>query len=163
MQPFLRIIEALNKHEASYIVIGGVATNLHGYSRLTTDLDLVVSFDQRGLKSVLDALQEIGYLPMIPVDPMGLANAEIRTSWIEDKGMIALAFFDPKLPIIRVDLMTNPVVPYRELERDLVIKDLGGRPVRICSVDHLIRLKKEAGRPQDLDDIEVLERLKESD
>ena len=104
-----------------------------------------------------------GYLPMIPVDPMGLADAATRKSWVDGKGMIVLAFFDPKLPIIRVDLMTDPVVPYHELEKSLVVKDLGGLPVRICSVDHLIQFKKEAGRPQDIDDIEVLERLKPSD
>lgn len=97
---------------------------------------------------------------MVPVDPMGLADAETRNTWIDEKEMIVLAFFDPNLPIIRVDLMTNPLVPYKELEKDLVIKDLGGLPVRICSVDHLIQFKREAGRPQDMDDIEVLERLK---
>ena len=98
VRPFLRIIESLNKHNASYIVVGGVATNLHGYSRLTADLDLVVSFDAEGLRSVLDALHEIGYVPMIPVDPMGLADSATRNGWIDDKGMIVLAFFDPKLP-----------------------------------------------------------------
>ena len=59
--------------------------------------------------------------------------------------------------------MTNPLVSYQELEKELVVKDLGGLPVRICSVDHLIRFKQEAGRPQDIDDIEVLNRLKLSE
>jgi len=39
---FEPIFEALNSAQVRYIVVGGVATVLHGFARLTADLDLIV-------------------------------------------------------------------------------------------------------------------------
>jgi hypothetical protein len=42
---FEPIFEALNSVQVRYIVVGGVATVLHGFARLTADLDLIVDLD----------------------------------------------------------------------------------------------------------------------
>ncbi len=39
-QPLFR---ALNESEVRYVVVGGVATVLHGYARFTADIDLIVA------------------------------------------------------------------------------------------------------------------------
>lgn len=36
-------IKLLNKHEVDYLLIGGVAVNLYGYSRSTGDMDIWIS------------------------------------------------------------------------------------------------------------------------
>ena len=36
----LKLWELLHKHNVQYIMIGGFATNLHGFSRTTADIDL---------------------------------------------------------------------------------------------------------------------------
>ena len=40
---FIKVLEALNKHEVDYVLIGGVAVILHGMQRLTRDVDIFVS------------------------------------------------------------------------------------------------------------------------
>ena len=36
------LFHALNASGARYVVVGGVATVLHGYARLTADIDLII-------------------------------------------------------------------------------------------------------------------------
>ena len=61
----------------------------------------------------------------------------------------------------RLDLMQwVPGVPgdlaFEHLTRNAVETSLGGRPVRVCSRDDLISMKRAAGRAQDLLDVEQL-------
>ena len=36
------ILHALNHNNIRYLIAGGVAVNIHGYQRMTQDLDLVI-------------------------------------------------------------------------------------------------------------------------
>ena len=40
---FRDFIQALNKHDVQYILVGGYAVILHGYRRVTGDMDIWVS------------------------------------------------------------------------------------------------------------------------
>ncbi len=42
-EEFILFWSVLNKHQVKYIMIGGVATNLHGYNRSTEDIDIWLS------------------------------------------------------------------------------------------------------------------------
>jgi hypothetical protein len=48
------------------------------------------------------------------------------------------------------------VVPFHELWAAAATMNIGGQDVRVASIEHLIRMKTAAGRPQDLADIERL-------
>jgi len=37
---FQRLVEALERHNVQYVIIGGVAMVLHGSARVTQDLDI---------------------------------------------------------------------------------------------------------------------------
>ncbi len=39
-----RFFRELAKRKIKYLVVGGVAVNLHGFVRATVDLDIVISF-----------------------------------------------------------------------------------------------------------------------
>ena len=47
---FKEIFKALNKGGVKYIVVGGVAVNLHGYLRATGDLDILVLLETSNLE-----------------------------------------------------------------------------------------------------------------
>ena len=68
------VFEALNQACARYLVAGGVAVNLHGYQRMTADLDLVIKLDDNNIKKTLTALKLLGYSPIIPVTANDFAD-----------------------------------------------------------------------------------------
>ncbi len=57
-----------------YVVVGGLATVLHGYARLTADIDLMVDLEPEELRKSIDALAGYGMVPRLPVDPYGFAD-----------------------------------------------------------------------------------------
>lgn len=143
-----------------YVVVGGVAVNLHGYQRFTKDLDVVIDLVPDQALKALQALSSIGYAPRIPVKLADFANPEIREGWIRDKGMMVFQMYNDKLHFT-VDVFVKYPVDFDELWGQATPVELSASTVRIASIDHLIQMKREAGRPQDFSDIEMLGKLKE--
>ncbi len=56
---FEEVCGALNRARVRYVVVGGVAVVLHGYPRLTADLDLVVDLAPEQAAAAIDALRRI--------------------------------------------------------------------------------------------------------
>jgi len=153
---FKQIISALNDAGAEYVIVGGIATILHGYVRTTLDVDMIVAFDARNLDRLSTALQQVQYVPRMGVDPRGLADEATRESW-RQRNMVVFSFVSLHNPPVLVDVFVHHPIPFEELARDSIWKDYYGVKVRICSLEHLLHLKRLSGRPKDLDDIESLE------
>ncbi|MDI6813303.1 MAG: hypothetical protein QMD10_07150 [Desulfitobacteriaceae bacterium] len=51
-----KICRALNKKGAEYLIIGGLAMNFHGLTRMTHDIDLLIDPSPENIKKVIDAL-----------------------------------------------------------------------------------------------------------
>jgi len=49
---FLEYIDLLNKHNVEYLLVGGMAVNLHGYRRATGDMDIFVNPTKEIIKSL---------------------------------------------------------------------------------------------------------------
>ena len=151
------VFRKFNDKQLDYAVVGGVALVLHGVVRLTADLDLVVALERGNLLVLLEAMNELGYRPRAPVQPEELLDPEVRESWIHDKNMEVFSFYDPGKPLALIDLIIRETISYQEIRRNAVDIAVDGLQVPVASVDDLIRLKKNAGRPQDLEDIKFLE------
>jgi hypothetical protein len=79
------ILHALERHDVRYVVVGGVATVLRGYPRLTLDLDLAIDLDRA--EQAIDALLELGFVPLLPVDPYDFADADTLRRWVEERNL----------------------------------------------------------------------------
>jgi len=66
----------LNAANVRYVVVGSVATILHGYVRVTTDIDLIVDLQVEEAEKVIKTLSETGYKPRIPVDAIEFADTK---------------------------------------------------------------------------------------
>ena len=159
MTQFDTIFAVLQTTGVRYVVVGGVAVNLHGHQRFTKDIDLVIELvPDRALKA-LKALEGIGYKPNVPVKLTDFADPAIREGWIRDKGMMVFQM-DSDQTRLSIDIFVRYPFDFDELWDQSTQVDLPGASPRIASIDHLISMKREANRPQDLLDIEQLEKIK---
>jgi predicted nucleotidyltransferase len=55
------------------------------------------------------------------------------------------------------------VPPFAELDAQATDVDLGGLRVRVCSLEHLLEMKRASDRPRDRDDLESLETAQQSE
>jgi hypothetical protein len=123
------LIATLARHGVEYLVIGGVATQVHGHRRTTMDLDLTPDPSPKNLRRLGAALEEIG----------ARSGGQIHIHE-EPKG----------------------AHKFDEMRKRALLVDLGGSDVAIASLDDLIRMKRAAGRPSDLDDIAALTEIEHS-
>jgi hypothetical protein len=158
---FEPILKALNVASVRYVVVGGLATVLHGFARLTADIDLVIDLEPAETRKAIDALVRMGFRPRAPVDPLEFADPAVRASWIRDKGMRVFSLWDPGQPMREVDLFVENPIPFEELWGRAEIVTLESTVVRIASIEDLVAMKRMAGRPQDVTDIEALEAIRD--
>ena len=59
MALFEPVLKALNDAQVRYVVVGGLAVVLHGHSRLTLRVDLIVDLDREQARKAIDALVSI--------------------------------------------------------------------------------------------------------
>ena len=156
-----QIFAALNDADADYVVVGGFAVILHGYLRATADLDLAVGLSPENAVRAMDALAAIGMRPRLPVPMADFADPAKREEWGR-RNMSVFPLWDPSNPLRSIDVFIDEPVVFEELLRDAVRKDLDGLSIPVASIDHLIRMKAEVGRPRDLEDIAKLREIRDA-
>jgi len=154
------VFTALQEYRVRYLIVGAFAMNLHGAPRMTADLDLVVDLARNNLKRLVTALENAGYRPRLPVPATDLLDEEKRAAWFTEKHLVAFTFLNPKVPYQEVDILLRSPIPFAEADQGKRILASGSLRLPVISVEHLIRMKAQAGRDQDRSDIEVLERIK---
>jgi hypothetical protein len=153
---FLSLFALLNAQQVRYVLVGGLAVVLHGIDRITADIDLALDLGAESVRDAVSALQDAGFRPMLPVDAKQLADPAVRRIWREERGMQVFSFWDPTHSRPSIDIFVESPIAFADLWRDAIEVTLDGIPLRVASVPHLIALKRIAGRPQDLADIEQL-------
>jgi len=158
MKRFSPVFAALHEAAARYVVVGGVAVNLYGYVRGTTDIDLVIDLAPDDARRTLGALHGLGYRPRVPVSIEDFADPAKRESWIREKGMVVFPMYNDRTRLT-VDVFATYPIGFEDLWERSEVVALPEGSVRIASLEDLLRIKREAGRPKDLLDVEELRRL----
>ncbi len=160
MNFYLDLFNLLDQAEVDYVLVGGIAVNLHGAIRMTADADLIVHLEKTNVHKFAELMTAQGYKPRAPVSPFQLADENARKDWIEHKEMKVFSFFHNTDHFKIVDVFVTEPIPFKDLLRESVVRDIEGIRVRYASIDHMLLLKKQAGREQDLEDIRALEYIK---
>jgi len=154
------VFDSLNREGVRFLVVGGLAVNAHGYGRATFDIDLVIDLDPENVTALFHALAQLGFRPLVPVDETDFADPMIRRRLKREKGMVVLPFHSDEHRETPLDVFAQ--IPFdfdAEWERAMV-EELGpGIRVPIVALDTLLEMKRQVGRPKDLDDVENLSRL----
>jgi hypothetical protein len=156
MELFQPVFAALEAREARYVVVGGFAVVLHGFARLTADIDMIVDLDPSHCRRVMESLLAAGLVPRSPVDAFDFCDEGIRRTWIVEKGMRVFSLWAPKNPMLEVDLFVESPMPFADLWARSTRVSAGDLCVRIASLKDLVALKRAANRPVDQEDIEAL-------
>jgi hypothetical protein len=139
-----QVCEALNRSQAKYLVIGGIACILHGYVRATTDVDVLIERTLTNAERVLEALATVGY---------GFAREWAAAEIL--KRPITVIGDDPAVDVFTVAWK----VKYEQAVKRSSIVELESVSIPLIGIDDLIDTKR-TGRLQDAADIEVLEQIK---
>ena len=154
------IVKSLNGARVKYLIVGGVAVVAHGYERLTKDLDLVIGLERENIVRGLRALMAIGYHMKIPVTPEQFADPGLREKWRREKNMVVLQLWSDLHRRTPVDVFVyEPFDFAKEWKRALRRPVFGNELATIVGYSALLKLKKFAGRKQDLADVEKLRKL----
>lgn len=142
-----------------YVIVGGMAVVISGHVRATVDLDVVVDLSPAAAARAVQALEGLGLRPRVPVSARDFADPDVRQGWIRDKHMQVLSFHDPEHVAREVDVFVAYPLDFEQLLSKAVPTTVGGRVLPVAAKEHLIEMKRAAGRPRDLDDIAALQQL----
>jgi hypothetical protein len=105
-------------------------------------------------------LESLGYFPRVPITAAQFADANLRAKWMREKDMRVLNFHSDAHRETPVDIFISEPFDFEEgYHSALVQESAPGLPVRILSLESLLRMKARAGRGQDLADIDELNLL----
>jgi hypothetical protein len=157
---YIEVLEALQSKKIRYLIIGGLAVNLYGVPRVTQDIDLIISMERSNILALISVLKDLGYVPRLPVDPQDLADPAKVEDWTKNKNMKAFSFYHRKDIYKVIDIVLVHPLDFESSFKNKTVKQVKDVKIFLASIDDLIKTKKESGRPQDMSDIEMLERAR---
>jgi hypothetical protein len=148
-----KLIPLLVENEIDFIIVGGAAATVHGSARLTLDLDVVYSRNQQNLTKIFFALKPLG--PYLRGAPPGLPfDWSVETL---QKGLN----FTLTTRLGALDLLGEIVGggTYEQLKPHTIKLQVSEVECLCLSLEHLIQVKRAAGRPKDFEAIAELEQI----
>ncbi len=145
-----RMLEVLDGHRVAYVVIGGVAIELHGVAvPPTRDVGITPSGLPANLGRLADALTELGATFRVPDGPPEGVEIPggITREWLGS--MVTLTLVTDAGPL-DVSLIPDGTGGYDDLVTGQVELQFEGRAVRVASREDVIRCKEAAGREKDV-------------
>lgn len=157
MTDFEGLLQRLNAADVKFVLVGGFAGTVLGSPRTTIDLDLSYSRTPANLARIASALAPLS--PYLRGAPSGLP-------FVLDVATLARGMnFTLTTSLGDLNLLGDIVGggTYEELLPHTRRIDVNGLDIDVVTLPQLIRLKRAAGRPKDLEAIAELEALLEED
>jgi hypothetical protein len=144
-----RVFAALNAHGVEYVVVGGLAVQVHGHVRMTNVLDLIPAPTPANMRRLADALNEL--------------DARVLNSGSEETAIEASML--PRATLWQLSTAAGDVdvlhdVPgaasFQDLRARALEVSLGDLRIPFAGRDDMIGMKRASGRPVDLVDVAAL-------
>jgi len=157
---YFEILEGLYKSKVRYLIAGGLSVNLYGVPRVTQDIDIVIAMDRENVLKITSLLKELGYVPRLPVSPDDLANPDKVKDWIENKNLKAFSFYHKNENYKVIDIVLVHPLNFEKSFKNRTVKRAKDIDIYLASIDDVVKMKEFSGRPQDLSDIEMLNKVR---
>ena len=138
---FLSLMNALNARRVDYMVVGGVAMNMHGFARATEDIDLFLAPDEANVARLKLALQDIWQ------------DEDIATITAEDVlGDYPVLRYGPPEDDVYIDIIfrLGEEVSYSDLDSQCL--NVKGIEVKVATPKTLFDMKRNTLRAIDHED-----------
>ncbi|HYN35956.1 MAG TPA: hypothetical protein VEV82_03175 [Actinomycetota bacterium] len=152
---FFGILDALARHDVSFVLIGGLAARLHGSPTVTVDVDICPARDEDNLQHLADCLKSID---------ARLRGVEDDVPFLLDaRSLKAGRNFTFNTSLGALDILGEPAGTrgYEDLAANAIEMDIDGLTLKVASLDDLMRMKEAAGRPKDRIELEILGALRD--
>lgn len=141
---FRDLLRLFAEHEVHYLIVGGYAAMQYSQPRFTKDLDLWLEPSPENSTRVMQAFDTFG-MPLIDVTP-------------DDFTREGLQYMIGRAPVLFDFLTSLPGMSFAECWIRRYTDSTEGFPIQFLSRGDLIRAKEQAGRPQDLADLDDIRR-----
>ena len=146
------LFRVLAAHGVDYLVVGGLAVQAHGFRRGTVDLDIVPRPDLANLSRLGEALVSIGARVFRSTRPVNVGDPHL----LRRASLVPLMTDHGRLDVRGVESTAGLPADYGALRERALVIELEGVTLAVIGLDDLIRMKRAAGREQDLEDIRAL-------
>ena len=144
-----QIFAALDAHGVEYVLVGGLAVQVHGHVRTTNDVDLIPAPTPANLERLAAALHDLDARVLNP----GAEDAEIDALMLPRATLWQLATRHGNVDVLHD---APGAGPFEELRGRALVVRPGSVEIPVAGRDDLIRMKSASGRPADLADIAAL-------
>jgi hypothetical protein len=138
-----------------YVLVGGLAVNAHGVIRSTKDMDICPDPERSNLERLAATLRDLEATQM-GMEDFEAAEMPFDPTDVEDLaqgGNFRLGTRLGDLDVMQWLSGVDGELAYPVLSADLMLVELAGLEVPVCSLANLRAMKRAAGRPQDLQDL----------
>jgi hypothetical protein len=146
------IVRVLNRHGVRYVVIGGIAAEIHDLPvPATVDIDVTPARDHKNLERLARAFDEL---------EAGLYTAEEAGTWFPRTPVELWSQYDTLHLMTKagpIDIVFTPdgaPSGYADLADDAVSAELDHQPVMVITVATWEALKQASGRAKDLEHLD---------
>ena len=146
---FHDFLEALQKRDVHYVLVGGYSVILHGYNRTTGDMDILVEKSAENYNRLINAFSDFG----MPTFDMTQHN------FLDNPDLDVFTF--GRQPVAIDILTTIKGLTFDEVFEQALEISVDSIAIRLIHYNHLIRAKEAAGRARDINDIEQLKKSRE--
>lgn len=149
MEPsFEKLLVRLADAGVEFLVVDGVAVTLHGYARLTEDVDILIRRTPENIARLLDSLATYGE---------GFARELNEADFAEEEGAIRIVEESEQS---QIDIFTQMSgLKFDEAVLDAATFALARHQIRYASKATLLRLKEHSSRDKDRLDAAALRQL----
>jgi len=141
---FLDFISLCNQYNVKYLVIEGYAVGIHGYPRLTKDLDISIQMSEDNAEKIVQVINDFG-----------LGSLRLQKDDFLKANFVTQLGYEP----VRIDILNDlDAVSFEDAWENKKVITMFNIPINFIGLDELIIIKEKAGRKQDIADIDKLKK-----
>ena len=149
METFVSLLEKLSRNHIDYLLVGGLAVDICGFSRATLDVDIIIKHNSSNIERLLLTLNDFGD---------GSASELTVKDFELEEGCIRIV---ESFPLDVFTIMRGNI--YEQLfEYKKVFRSQNGVKIPYLNQDGLILLKKGSLRPKDQIDVIELRKIRDA-